>query len=150
MLGQTPLGSYFGTGTPRLLCWYRHISTPMLGLILPGFYFGTDIPRLYVGTEHLWEAHGMQCCQETHQRPREQGGTPRKSKGFRPGKCTWENAAAFAYDVYKGFQMKDQTSCGDQSRSCSQQSPVPAADGPVRAVWRQPSTDPVDCRSAHG
>ena len=26
--------------------------------------------------------------------------------GFRPEKCTWENAAAFAYDVYEGFQRK--------------------------------------------
>ena len=25
---------------------------------------------------------------------------------FRPGKCTLENAAAFAYDVYEGFQRK--------------------------------------------
>ena len=29
--------------------------------------------------------------------------------GFRPGKCTLENAAAFAYDVNKGFQRKEQT-----------------------------------------
>ena len=27
----------------------------------------------------------------------------------RPGKGTWENAAAFAYDVYEGFQGKEQT-----------------------------------------
>ena len=66
------------------------------------------IPHPY-NAKHHWEAHGTHCCQETHQRPREQGGTPRKSKGFRPGKCTWENAAAFAYDVYEGFQRKEQT-----------------------------------------
>ena len=66
------------------------------------------IPHPY-NAKHHWEAHGTHCCQETHQRPREQGGTPRKSKGFRPGKCTLENAAAFAYDVYKGFQRKEQT-----------------------------------------
>ena len=29
--------------------------------------------------------------------------------GFRPGKCSWENAAAFAYDVYEGYQRKEQT-----------------------------------------
>ena len=29
--------------------------------------------------------------------------------GVRPKKCKWENAAAFAYDVYKGFQRKEQT-----------------------------------------
>ena len=45
---------------------------------------------------------------ETRQRPRAEGGTPSKSGGFRPGKCTWENAAAFASDVYKGFQRKEQ------------------------------------------
>ena len=28
---------------------------------------------------------------------------------FRPGKWTWENGAAFACDVYKGFQRKEQT-----------------------------------------
>ena len=26
----------------------------------------------------------------------------------RPGKCSWKNAAAFAYDVYEGFQRKVQ------------------------------------------
>ena len=29
--------------------------------------------------------------------------------GFWPGTCTWENAAAFAYDLYEGFQRKEQT-----------------------------------------
>ena len=29
--------------------------------------------------------------------------------GYRAGKNTWENAARFAYDVYKGFQRKEQT-----------------------------------------
>ena len=28
--------------------------------------------------------------------------------GGRPGKCSWKNAAAFAYDVYEGFQRKVQ------------------------------------------
>ena len=31
---------------------------------------------------------------------------PANQRGFRPGKCTLENAAAFAYDVYEGFQIK--------------------------------------------
>ena len=53
-------------------------------------------------TEDCWEAHGTHCCQETRQRPRGQG-------EFRPGKSTWENTAAFAYDVYEGFQRKEQT-----------------------------------------
>ena len=34
---------------------------------------------------------------------------PPNQGGFRPGKSTWENAAAFAYDVYEGFQRKQQT-----------------------------------------
>ena len=29
--------------------------------------------------------------------------------GFHKGKCTWENAAAFAHEVYEGFQRKEQT-----------------------------------------
>ena len=29
--------------------------------------------------------------------------------GYRAGKNTWENAARFAYDVYEGFQRKEQT-----------------------------------------
>ena len=29
--------------------------------------------------------------------------------GYRAGKSTWENAARFAYDVYEGFQRKEQT-----------------------------------------
>ena len=28
--------------------------------------------------------------------------------GVRPGKCSWKIAAAFAYDVYEGFQRKEQ------------------------------------------
>ena len=35
------------------------------------------------------------------------GVLPPNQGGFRPGKATWENAAAFAYDVYEGFQRKD-------------------------------------------
>ena len=34
---------------------------------------------------------------------------PANQGGFRSGKCTWENAAAFAYNVYGGFQRKEQT-----------------------------------------
>ena len=30
-------------------------------------------------------------------------------EGFRLEKCTWENAAAFEYDVYEGFQRKEPT-----------------------------------------
>ena len=37
------------------------------------------------------------------------GVLPPNQGGFRPGKATWENAAAFAYDVYEGFQRKEQT-----------------------------------------
>ena len=70
--------------------------------------------------------------------------------GVRPGKCKWENAAAFAYDVYEGFQRKEETGCGNRSRGCLQQSPVQAADGPARVIWSQPNTDPVGCRSTPG
>ena len=34
---------------------------------------------------------------------------PANQGGYRAGKSTWENAARFAYDVYKGFQRKEQT-----------------------------------------
>ena len=34
---------------------------------------------------------------------------PANQEAFRPGKCTWENAAAFEYDVYEEFQRKEQT-----------------------------------------
>ena len=39
----------------------------------------------------------------------ERGILPPNQGGFRPGKCTWENAAAFSHDVYEGFQRKEQT-----------------------------------------
>ena len=39
----------------------------------------------------------------------ERGILPPNQGAFRPGKCTWENAAAFAHDVYEGFQRKEQT-----------------------------------------
>ena len=29
--------------------------------------------------------------------------------GYRAGKAAWENAVRFAYDVYEGFQSKEQT-----------------------------------------
>ena len=34
---------------------------------------------------------------------------PLNQGGYRAGKSTWENAARFAYDVYEGFQRKEQT-----------------------------------------
>ena len=34
---------------------------------------------------------------------------PTNQGGFRPGECTLENVAAFAYDVYEGFQRREQT-----------------------------------------
>ena len=34
---------------------------------------------------------------------------PPNQGGYRAGKSTWENAARFAYDVYEGFQTKEQT-----------------------------------------
>ena len=33
---------------------------------------------------------------------------PSKQGGYRVGKATWENAGRFAYDLYKGFQRKEQ------------------------------------------
>ena len=51
----------------------------------------------------LWNALRDLEDRETHLK---MGG---KSGGFRPGKSTWENKAAFAYDVYEGFQRKEQT-----------------------------------------
>ena len=33
---------------------------------------------------------------------------PPNQGGYRAGKTTWENAARFAYDVYEGFQRKEQ------------------------------------------
>ena len=40
--------------------------------------------------------------------------------------------------------------CANRSRGRIQQGPVQAANGPARAIWSQPDTDPVDCRSAPG
>ena len=34
---------------------------------------------------------------------------PQNEGGYRAGKTIWENAARFAYDVYQGFQRKEQT-----------------------------------------
>ena len=34
---------------------------------------------------------------------------PTNQGGYRAGKATWENAARFTYDVYEGFQRKEQT-----------------------------------------
>ena len=40
--------------------------------------------------------------------------------------------------------------CGNWSRGRIQQNQVLAAERPTRAIWSQPNTDPVDCRSAPG
>ena len=34
---------------------------------------------------------------------------PPNQEGYRAGQTTWENAARFAYDVYGGFQRKEDT-----------------------------------------
>ena len=34
---------------------------------------------------------------------------PPNQRGYRAGKTTWENTARFTYDVYEGFQRKEQT-----------------------------------------
>ena len=91
------------------------------------------------------KAHGTHCCQEARQRPRGEKGTPRKSGGFRPVQCTWENTAAFAYDVYEGFQRKEQA----MAVAIDLES-IQAAEGPAGTIWSQPNTDPVRCRSAPG
>ena len=72
-------------------------------------------------------------------------------------KRTWESAAAFAYDVYEGFQLrkkkkkkkKKKSGCGNRSREYLQQSPVQAADGLSHAIWSHANIDPVDFSSAH-
>ena len=46
--------------------------------------------------------------------------------GVRPGKCTWGNAATFAYDVFEG--------------GCLQLSSVQAADRPAHSLWSQART----------
>ena len=49
-------------------------------------------------------------CQETIARDLEdRKRIPANQRGFRPGQCTLDNAAAFAYDLYEGFQWKEQT-----------------------------------------
>ena len=70
--------------------------------------------------------------------------------GFMLGKCTWENAAAFAYEVQRIPEGKKHSGCGKQSQGCLQQGPVEAADGPAHELWSQPNTDLVDCRSSPG
>ena len=34
---------------------------------------------------------------------------PPNQGGYRAGKSTWENTARFVYDVYEGFQGREQT-----------------------------------------
>ena len=59
--------------------------------------------------EHRWEAHGTHCCQNYRQRPQGQGDIPCNSGGSDQENAHGENVAAFAYDVYEGFQRKEQT-----------------------------------------
>ena len=60
---------------------------------------------------------------------------------LRPGKCTWEmqHTATFAYDVYEGFQRKEQTLA----------LAIDLKDAYNRVLaLTQPDTDLVDCKSA--
>ena len=47
-------------------------------------------------------------------------------------------------------EERTNSGCDIRSRACSQQSPVQAAGGTVHAIWNEPNTDPVSCRSAPG
>ena len=47
-------------------------------------------------------------------------------------------------------EERTNSGCGNHSQGCIQQSPVQAADGPVRSTWSQPNADPMGCRSAPG
>ena len=69
--------------------------------------------------EHNGEADGTDCGQEacsglrkkkrTNPPPPPPTTTTPNQGGYRAGKSTWENAARFAFDVYEGFQRKEQT-----------------------------------------
>ena len=60
-------------------------------------------------------------------------------RGYRAGKNTWENAARFAYDVYEGFQRKEQTLAVavDLAGRCVQQSAIQTAEGTPCTIWHQ-------------
>ena len=71
---------------------------------------------------------------------------------FRPEKSTWEIAAASAYDIYEGFQRKEQLKqwlWQSVLRTHTTQS-ISSYDGPAHAIWSQSNADLVDCRSAPG
>ena len=85
--------------------------------------------------------------QKTPHRPEGQEDIPCKSLGgFRPGKCTCDNAAAFAYDAYDGFQRTN-TVWGNWCEGHIQQGPVQATSEYGHAIWNQPDNDLVDCNS---
>ena len=110
------------------------------------------IPHPY-NAKHHWEAHGTHCCQETHQRPQGEGGTPCKLGGgggdSDQENAHWKMQLHLHMTCTKDFRGKN-SGCSNQSRGCLQQSPVQAANGPAHSVWSQPNTDPVGCRSAPG
>ena len=65
-----------------------------------------SLKRFQCSSDLGWEAHGTHCCQETRQDLKVREILPANQEVFRPGKCKLKNAAAFAYDVYEGFQRE--------------------------------------------
>ena len=60
------------------------------------------------------------------------------------------NVSVVILYVWRIPEGRINSGCGSRSQWCLQQSPVQAADGPAHAIWSQPNTDPVDCRSTSG
>ena len=105
--------------------------------------------------EYRWKAHGTHRCQKTPQRPPGRGDAPCESGrggcewgwggGLSPGKCS-------CICIWCGWRISKErpnTGCGNQSRGRIQQGPVKdwSAEGPAHAIWSQPDTNPMDCRS---
>ena len=76
----------------------------------------SELFRLHEEIFATGQADGTDCGQEVCSGLRNKKHTPppppppkKNHGGYRAGKSTWENAARFAYDVYEGFQRKEQT-----------------------------------------
>ena len=61
---------------------------------------------------------------------------------FRPGKCSWENAATFAYGVYENFQRKEQTlaMATDLEDAYNRRLQQQVTNVPARAIWSRPNS----------
>ena len=59
-----------------------------------------------LNAEHHWKAHILRFCQKLTRDLEDMetlAANMERGRGLRPGKFTWENTSAFAYDVFEGF-----------------------------------------------